>query len=81
MGRKVRSCTKCGYAEYEYLPVLVAENAEKGGASAGVIVAITIPSVLALAAGGFSAFWFGYKKKTIKDLAKVLEKALAVFKK
>ncbi len=81
MGRKVRSCTKCGYSEYEYISVLVAEKAENGGASAGVIVAITIPSVLALAAAGFSAFWFGYKKKSFKDLAKVLEKALAVFKK
>jgi len=80
MGRKSRSCTKCGHTEYDHIPVLVVEKAADG-VSAGVVVAITIPSILALAAGGFAAFWFGYKKKTFKDLVKVLEKALAVFKK
>ena len=81
MGRKSRACTKCGYTEYERIPVLVAENASADGVSAGVVVAITIPSVLALLAGGFSAYWVGYKKKTFKELGAILKKFALAFKK
>ncbi len=81
MGRKSRACTKCGYTEYERIPVLVAGDASADGVSAGVVVAITIPSVLALLAGGFSAYWVGYKKKTFKELGAILKKFALAFKK
>ena len=81
MGRKSRACTKCGYTEYERIPVLVAGGANADGVSAGVVVAITIPSVLALLAGGFSAYWVGYKKKTFKELGAILKKFALAFKK
>ena len=38
-------------------------------------------SILALAAGGFSVYWFAYKKKSFKDLANVFAKFFAQFKK
>ena len=80
MGRKSRACTKCGYTEYEYIPVLVAEGAKAKDSSAGLVIAITIPSIFALTAGGFSAYWFGAKKRTVKELGSALRALASLFK-
>ena len=81
MGERHRDCTKCGEREIEYLAVLVADGAAGEGISAGTVVIITIPSLLGLGAGGFAAYWFGYKKKSAKELVEIAKKLLSVFKK
>ena len=80
MGIKTRTCADCGYVQAGIIDVLVLGEAEEE-APVGLIVGITIPSVIALAAGGFSIYWFAYKKKSFKDLANVFAKMLAKFKK
>ena len=80
MGIKTRTCSACGYVQAETINVLVLGEAEEE-APVGLIVGITIPSILALAAGGFSIYWFAYKKKNFKDLANVFAKFFAQFKK
>ena len=81
MGQRHRDCTKCGEREIEYLAVLVADGAADAGVSAGTVVLITIPSLLGLGTGGFAAYWFGYKKKSAKELVEIAKKLLSVFKK
>ena len=81
MGEKTRTCSKCGAVEWELLPVIPADKNEvaaESGLSTGAVVAIVaIPSVFALGAGGFAAFWFGYKKRSLKDLTDAISKLFA----
>ena len=81
MGEKTRTCSKCGAVEWELLPIIPADKNEvaaESGLSTGAVVAIVaIPSVFALGAGGFAAFWFGYKKRSFKDLTDVITKFFA----
>ncbi len=68
LGERVRQCSACGYKEYELLPIVVGSKTVEDDSNAGVIVAITIPSVLALALGAGAIVWFGVKKKSFADL-------------
>ena len=78
MGKRVRTCAKCGASTFELIPV-IAEEAEAEGLSTGAVVAIvTVPSVFGLGLGGFAIFWFAYKKKSFADLKNII---MALFKK
>ncbi len=73
LGEKVRRCEVCNYAQYELLPLELAEEAEAEESNVGVIVAITVPSVVALGVGAFSVVWFGVKKKTFGALVAAIK--------
>jgi hypothetical protein len=81
MGEKTRTCSKCGAVEWELLPIIPADKTgadANDGLSTGAVVAIVaVPSALALGLGGFAAFWFGYKKRSFKDLTDVITKFFA----
>ncbi len=66
-GKEARVCNECGYVEYRELPL-----AE--GMGAGAVVAIVGGSTVVAAAGGFSVFWFGIKKRKFSDLKKIFKK-------
>lgn len=57
---KSRTCSACGTVET--LPLDGSEG------SPVLVIVIVCVAVLALGAGGFAAFWFGVKKKTLADL-------------
>ena len=57
-GEKSRSCSVCSVSETEKIPALADE-----GLSTGAIVAISATSVVAVAGGGFSIWWFILRKK------------------
>lgn len=82
MGIKSRVCSNegCGLVETAMIDVLLAEEADEG-VSVGLVIGIVIPSAFVLAAGGFSGYWFVYKKRTFKDLTNAISKLLASLKK
>ena len=49
-------------------------NEDKDGLSGGAIAGIVVGSTAVAGAGGFSAVWFGVKKKTFGDLKNVFKK-------
>ena len=65
--KKVFVCNECGYVEYRELPL-------EEGMGAGAVVAIVGSSTAVAAAGGFSVFWFGIKKRKFSDLKKIFKK-------
>ena len=60
-----RICASCGHAE---------TSPEHVGMPVALVVAISLGAVLALGGGGFSAFWFGVKKKSLADLINLITK-------
>jgi hypothetical protein len=66
-GVNTRTCEVCGDTETQAIPAL-------GGMSGGAIAGIAVGSVAVVGIGGFSAFWFGFKKKSFADLVKVFKK-------
>ncbi len=55
-GTKVYTCTKCGYKN---------DSGEKAGLSGGAIAGIIAGSVAVAGGGGFSIYWFIFRKKRI----------------
>ncbi len=66
-GKEARVCNECGYVEYRELPL-------EEGMGTGAVVAIVGSSTAVAAAGGFSVFWFGIKKRKFSDLKKIFKK-------
>ena len=60
-----RVCALCGHAE---------TSSEHVGMPVVLVVVISLGAVLALGGGGFSAFWFGVKKKSLADLINLITK-------
>ena len=60
-----RICASCGHAE---------TSSEHVGMPVVLVVVISLGAVLALGGGGFSAFWFGVKKKSLADLINLITK-------
>ncbi len=67
-GEKIRTCTVCLEASIrETIPIIIPTEPEDDS-NLGLILAIVIPSVIALGVGTFAVVWFGVKKKSWADL-------------
>ena len=60
-GKEARECGKCGYVEFQELPLVE-------GMGIGPIIAIVWGTTVVIAASRISIFWFGSQKRKFSDL-------------